>query len=106
MTTPHGEAMVGVSAVFSQLERRLISQRTSAALAAKKAAGMRLGRPRTLPLAIVERIVAERKAGATMTAIADQLTAEGVPRAQGGLRWYASTVSAVLDSAALDRPAA
>lgn len=105
-TTPHGEAMVGVSAVFSQLERRLISQRTSAALAAKKAAGVRLGRPRSLPLAIVERVVAEREAGATMTAIADRLTAEGVARAQGGARWYASTVAAVLHSAELDREAA
>lgn len=101
-TTPHGEAMVGVSAVFSQLERRLISQRTSAALAAKKAAGVRLGRPRSLPVMVVERIVREREAGATMTAIADRLTAGEVPRAQGGARWYASTIAAVLRSAALD----
>jgi hypothetical protein len=48
-TSPQGEAMVGVSAVFSQLERRLISQRTAAALAVKKANGVRLGRPRTAP---------------------------------------------------------
>jgi DNA invertase Pin-like site-specific DNA recombinase len=105
-TTPHGEAMVGVSAVFSQLERRLISQRTSAALQSKKAAGVRLGRPRSLPVAVVERVVAEREAGATLAAIADGLTTEAVDTAQGGARWYASTVAAVLRSAELDRQAA
>lgn len=105
-TTPHGEAMVGVSAVFSQLERRLISQRTSAALAAKKAAGARLGRPRTLPAAVVERIAAERAAGATLWSIADRLTAENVRTAHGGGRWWPSTVRGVLRSIALDGEAA
>jgi DNA invertase Pin-like site-specific DNA recombinase len=105
-TTPHGEAMVGVSAVFSQLEHRLISQRTAAALQAKKAAGVRLGRPRTLPAAVVARIAAEREAGEGLTAIADRLTAESVATAQGGVRWYASTVAAVVRSVALDREAA
>lgn len=105
-TTPHGEAMVGVSAVFSQLERRLISQRTSAALAAKKAAGVRLGRPRSLSAAVVRRIAAERAAGASLTAIADRLNGEGVPTAQGGARWYPSTIRAVLQSVALDVAAA
>ena len=43
-TTPFGEAMVAVSAAFAQLERRLIGERTRAALAVTKAQGTRLGR--------------------------------------------------------------
>ena len=43
-STPAGEAMVSVMAAFSQLERRLIGQRTREALAVKRAAGVRLGR--------------------------------------------------------------
>ena len=43
-TTPAGEAVANVLAVFAQFERRLISQRTREALAIKKAQGVRLGR--------------------------------------------------------------
>jgi DNA invertase Pin-like site-specific DNA recombinase len=101
-TSPQGEAMVGVSAVFSQLERRLISQRTAAALAVKKANGVRLGRPRTIAPVVTIRVVEERQAGATLQSIADGLTTTGVATAQGGARWYPSTVASLLRSAALD----
>ncbi len=101
-TSPQGEAMVGVSAVFSQLERRLISQRTAAALAVKKANGVRLGRPRTIAPVVAIRVVEERQAGATLQSIADGLTATGVATAQGGARWYPSTVASLLRSVALD----
>jgi hypothetical protein len=50
---------------------------------AKKAAGVKLGRPRQLPAAVVERIVGARAAGGTLAGIARELTAEGVPAAQG-----------------------
>ncbi|HEY7371562.1 MAG TPA: recombinase family protein, partial [Polyangia bacterium] len=46
-STPAGEAMAHVLATFGQFERRLIGQRTKEALAAKKASGIRLGRPPT-----------------------------------------------------------
>jgi DNA invertase Pin-like site-specific DNA recombinase len=95
-STANGEAMAYVVAVFANLERRLISERTKAGLAEAARQGTRLGRPRTLPADVVERIVAERQKGATLQAIADRLTTEGLPGAQGGQRWYASTVRAVL----------
>jgi DNA invertase Pin-like site-specific DNA recombinase len=95
-TTPAGEAMANVLATFAQFERRLISLRTREALAVKKSQGVRLGRPTTMPKAVVNRIKQERAAGKTYAAIADKLNAKGVPTAQGGLQWYPSTVRHVL----------
>ena len=57
---------------------------------------MRLGRPRLLPNEVVARITIERSEGKTLKAIADGLNEEGVPTAQGGVRWYAATVRKVL----------
>ena len=102
MSTPMGEAMAGVSAVFAQLERRLIGQRTREGLAEKRRQGKRVGRPRQLPPPVVDRIVGERQAGATLQAIADGLNRDGVPTAQGGKRWWSATVGAVLRSASYE----
>jgi DNA invertase Pin-like site-specific DNA recombinase len=97
-TTPAGEAMANVLATFAQFERRLISQRTKDALAVKKAQGVKLGRPRLLDHEVVERIVLARESGETLAAIAANLNRDKVPTAQGGLRWYPSSVNAVLKS--------
>lgn len=102
-STPQGELMANVFATFAQFERRLIGQRTKDALAVKRAQGVRLGRPVTLPPAVRERIVAERRGGSTMATIAAGLTADAVPTAQGGARWHASTVQSVLRSVELDQ---
>jgi len=99
-TTPHGEAMVAVQVVFSQLERRLIGQRTREALAAKRAAGVKLGRPRSLPDDVRERIRRMREEdGHSFRAIADALNAAGVPTAQGGRQWYPASVRKIALSA-------
>jgi DNA invertase Pin-like site-specific DNA recombinase len=99
-TTPTGEAMAHVVATFAQLGRRLIGQRTKEALAARRAAGQQLGRPRTLPDAVVGRVIALRASGRPLAAIADELNQDGVPTAQGGRQWHASTVAKVLRSRA------
>ena len=96
-STPAGEATASMMAVFSQLERRLISQRTREALAVKKAQGVRFGRPSALPREVVARIVAAKAGGASLRTIAAELTTDVVPTAQGGAKWHASTVKAVLD---------
>ena len=62
----------------------------------KKAEGVQLGRPRTLDDKIVARIVTMRENGLSLAAIAKKLTDDGVPTAQGGARWYPSTVNHVL----------
>ena len=98
-TTPAGAAMAHILAVFAQLERRLIGERTKAALAVKKAQGVRLGRPPTLPDDVVGRIMAAKESGATWSAIARDLNREGIPTAHGGRRWYPSTIRSVALSA-------
>jgi DNA invertase Pin-like site-specific DNA recombinase len=96
-TTPAGEAMANMLATFAQFERRLISQRTREALAVKKAQGVRIGRPPTLPRNVARRITRERRAGKSYGAIADALNRGHVPTAQGGRRWYPATVRAVAE---------
>jgi DNA invertase Pin-like site-specific DNA recombinase len=105
MTTPSGELVANITSSVAQWERRIIGARTSEALQARKAAGVRLGRPVELADEVRQRIAAERAAGDSLRTIADRLNAEGVPTARGG-RWHASTVRHVMDSLALDAVAA
>jgi DNA invertase Pin-like site-specific DNA recombinase len=95
-STPTGEAMANMVATFAQLERRLISQRTREALAAKKVSGVRLGRPPAVPKAVVRQMQRQRAHGDSFRKIADSLNKAGVSTAQGGRQWYAATVRGVL----------
>ena len=95
-STPAGEMMANVLATFAQFERRMIGQRTKDALAQKRAAGVRLGRPRSLSEQVVQRIVNQRATGETLQSIADGLNTDGVATAQGGSLWRPSSVRAVL----------
>lgn len=101
-TTPTGELQAHIVGSMAHYERRLIGQRTKDALAAKKAAGVRLGRPQTLPLEVVRRVVDARDSGSTWQSIADALVADGVPTARGGTTWRVSTVQAVYKSQAAE----
>jgi DNA invertase Pin-like site-specific DNA recombinase len=95
-TTPAGEMMANVLATFANVERRLIGMRTREGLAVRKREGVRLGRPSSLPRQVVARIRDLRSEGASLRTIATVLNEEDVPRAQGGRKWHASTISAVL----------
>lgn len=86
-----------------QHQRRVIGLRTREGMAARKAEGVRMGRPPILSEDVVGRIVAEHGAGVSMRRIARQLNEEGVATAHGGSQWYASTVSCVLKSTAAQR---
>lgn len=94
--TPMGKAMAHIAVVFAELERDYIRQRTRDALAVKRDNGVVLGRPRTTPDDIVDRVVRESSEGKTMYAIARDLNRDGVPTAQGGKQWAAATVRALL----------
>jgi len=82
-STPAGEMAANIIISGSQYERRLISQRTRDALAAKRARGERLGAAPVLPLEVTRRIIAERAGGRTFQAIADGLMADGISTARG-----------------------
>ena len=55
-----------------------------------------VGRPPAVPSDVAERIRAEHAAGRTLGQIARGLDADQVPTAQGGRRWWPSSVRAVL----------
>lgn len=102
-STASGELMANITAVLAQHERRMISERTKAALAVKKADGVTLGRPQTLSDDVVRSIITAYAAGKGLSAIARQLMEDKVPTARGGATWHASTVQAVLKSSAAAR---
>lgn len=97
-TQPSGQLMANVMAAFAEYERQLIGQRTKAALQQKKAQGVKLGRPRSVPASVRARISSERSKGRTLVEIASMLNTDGIVTAHGGKQWYPSTVRGVLRS--------
>jgi DNA invertase Pin-like site-specific DNA recombinase len=106
MTDPMGRFTAGILAQVAELERAMISKRTTEALARARARGTRLGRPSALPRGLAERIEAMRAQGMTLAAIAEVLNADGVPTPTQRGRWWPASVSQALRTLALDREAA
>ncbi|RMB75642.1 recombinase family protein [Rhodococcus sp. SBT000017] len=102
-STAAGRFTTAIMGGVAELERSLISDRTKAALAVRKAQGVRLGRPLSVPLTVVDRITAERAGGATWQRIADGLNDDGTPTGQGGSRWFPNTVSRIHKRASVNR---
>jgi DNA invertase Pin-like site-specific DNA recombinase len=96
-TRPAGEPEATLLASFAPCERQLLSQRIRQALAAKRAQGVRLGRPPTMSAYAIERITRERAAGHSLTQIANGLNTDHIPTAQGGRRWYPATIRHTLN---------
>jgi DNA invertase Pin-like site-specific DNA recombinase len=104
--------MLHLYAALAEKERRLISERTRAALQASKARGTRLGRNGAERLAPAYRAAAIKRAKAlapmvaaiqasgasSLREIAASLNARGIPTAQGGT-WSAMQVKRVLERA-------
>jgi DNA invertase Pin-like site-specific DNA recombinase len=101
-STPNGKLVAGLMAQIAEWERDIIAQRTREALAAAKARGQRLGRPRATPDAVVAQVVELRGHGLSLRAIAQILTDAHVPTTRGADQWRASTVRRVLNSHRLD----
>jgi DNA invertase Pin-like site-specific DNA recombinase len=105
-TTPAGELVANVMAAVAQWERRVIGERTKAALAVRRAEGVRLGRPCSIPDSIRARILDERAHGLTLRAIAAGLDRHGIPTSRGGARWHPETIRQVVrQERALSSPA-
>ena len=125
------EMVVGIMAVVAQAERKMISARTKAALAAAKARGTKLGGTRWDHLAgemadkgraagIETRqakakgrasdlapIVAHLRASgaSSLRDLAAGLNARGIPTARGGSVWSPTQVARLLDRIDMDRAA-
>lgn len=91
-SSPIGKMIAHVMASFAQFEREMIGLRTREALAAKKAAGVKLGRRPTLPAEVRVHIRSMRAAGQSYPEIARILNHLGVPTAHTGRQWWPSTV--------------
>ena len=87
-STPAGELTATMVAAAAQYERRLIGERTRAALAVKRAQGVTLGRPRRVTTEVADRVVALRAEGLSWPKVCAALEAEGVAPVGGGARWY------------------
>jgi hypothetical protein len=91
-TTAGGILEFQLKALFAEYERNLISQRTREALAAKRAQGVKLGRPATLDASIVAMVRSYRLQGATLRRIAEMLQEQHIKTATGNTRWHPCTV--------------
>lgn len=101
LTTAAGRMVAHNLMTFAQYERDLISERTKAALAAKKERKERIGRPRLAKPGVVQRIVRDRTAGLSYSRIASALTTEGILSPAGRPTWQASTVRRIYQSASV-----
>ena len=108
LTTPQGRAMAGVAAVFAELERSLVGERTSEALRALMKQGRVYGptpygydrrgvllAPDRQEQKVLAFIREQRDCTYSFAAIADQLNEKGIPSKRGG-RWHAMSVRSVL----------
>ncbi|GAA1850083.1 recombinase family protein [Microbacterium koreense] len=92
-STPTGELVANVMMSVAQWERRVIGERTSAAMQAAKRQGRHMGRVSVLSSSTGARLLALR-ATHTLAATAAQLEAEG-HRTASGAAWSANTVAKV-----------
>jgi DNA invertase Pin-like site-specific DNA recombinase len=104
-TTATGEMMANLMLVLAQWERRLIGERTSAALQELKAQGVRLGRPSTVTPIVRRHITRLRARGLSQEGIADWLNSHNY-RTAAGAAWRQKTVGRALRSIALDQEVA
>lgn len=91
MTTSMGELVANIMISLAQWERRVIGERTKVALASVKARGTALGRKPGVDRETYRLIRILRESGMSWARIAQRLTDEQIPTAQGG-QWHASTV--------------
>lgn len=94
-TTPNGKMVAQIMMVLAEWEREVIGARTKDALAAARARGTVLGRPVTVAGEAVTLIRVLRGSGHSYGQVAATLNDNKLPTAQGGQRWYASTVQAI-----------
>jgi DNA invertase Pin-like site-specific DNA recombinase len=100
LTTPTGRFTASILSAVAELEREMTRDRTVRALAAAKARGVQLGRPKEVDDTVVARIKAAREHGRQYKDIVADLQADGVPAPRGGTRWHMTTVARIAKAAA------
>ena len=90
-STPTGELVANLMMSVAQWERRVIGERTSAAMQAAKRQGGLMGRVSALPPSTADRLLTLRVTH-TLAATANQLNTEGLPTATGA-SWSPNTVA-------------
>lgn len=111
LTTPAGRAMASMSAVFAELEKELIGQRTAEALARLQVEGRPYGAvpfgyvregdrllPDTDEQQVIKEIVELRESRCSFREIASWLNDRGIPAKRGG-RWSAMSARSICLSA-------
>jgi DNA invertase Pin-like site-specific DNA recombinase len=114
LATPHGRAMAQIGAVFAELERALIAERTTETLAEMRAQGRVTNHtpfgwdaegdflvPNEAEQATLARLIRLRQQGLSYHKLADLLNQEGRPTKRGG-PWQAMTVRNVYLRATAD----
>lgn len=101
-TTPTGRAMLGMIAVFAQLEADMVSERTKDALAEVRSQGKKLGAPNMLDRGAADAIKLAQDLYATGTythrSLAEELNRRAVPTATGAGKWWPKTVRTALQT--------
>lgn len=98
MTTPAGALVANVMAAVAEWERQVISERTRAALAVRKAAGIHCGRKPSIEPGVRFEIRNMASVGFTPTEIAMRFNERKVPTSRGGKVWRESTIRRVLEA--------
>lgn len=96
-STIMGAGMFNMALNFAEIERKMIGKRTSEAMQRLKET-KHVGRPRVLPLEVVELAVELRGSGSTIQGVADELNARGIPTATPGGKWNVARVQSALNS--------
>jgi DNA invertase Pin-like site-specific DNA recombinase len=96
-STPEGRHVATTLIALSARDHRRIASGTRRGLAKGRASGRPTGRPAVSQRPeLAERITGMRAATMTLTAIAEQLNAEGVPTLRGGTKWRPSSIQTAL----------
>jgi DNA invertase Pin-like site-specific DNA recombinase len=96
-STPEGHHVATTLIALSARDHQRIASGTRRGLAKGRANGSPTGRPAVSHRPeLVKRIAAMRAANMTLSAIAEQLNAEGVPTLRGGKKWRPSSIQATL----------
>jgi DNA invertase Pin-like site-specific DNA recombinase len=91
MSNAQGRAMASLLGAFAELEAEMISERTTAALAVRKAQGVQLGQPSKVTAEARAELARLRSNGLSWAKVADAMNAAGILSGSGKVAWSGAT---------------